>query len=141
MFVKFLSKEGKELPWTLPGLTVKGLYPIRPSTGTWFLDKGRTYRVLKIGRRQLPLTPAWAMTSHAAQGQTFSQGAIVDMKIGGSSSTMSSHVAITRVERRKDLLIFRPFPIELFNQGQKPGLELLLKVWRREYIDWKAIEK
>jgi hypothetical protein len=42
VFVKFLSKERKELPWTLPGLTVKGLYPIRPSTGTWFLDKGRT---------------------------------------------------------------------------------------------------
>ena len=122
VFVKFLSKEGKELPWTLPGLTVKGLYPIRPSTGTWFLDKGRTYRVLKIGRRQLPLTPAWAMTSHAAQGQTFCQGAIVDLKIGGSSSTMSSYVAITRVEHRKHLLIFRPFPQELFNQGQTPGL-------------------
>ena len=119
VFVKFLSKEGKELPWTLPGLTVKGLYPIRPSTGTWFLDKGRTYRVLKIGRRQLPLTPAWAMTSHAAQGQTFCQGAIVDLKIGGSSSTMSSYVAITRVEHRKYLLMFRPFPQELFNQGQK----------------------
>ena len=102
-FVKFLSKEGKELPWTLPALTVKGWYPIRRSTGTWFLDKGRTYRVLKIGRRQLPLTPAWAMTSHAAQGQTFSQGAIVDLKIGGSSSTMSSYVAITRVEHRKYL--------------------------------------
>ena len=87
------------------------------------------------------MTPAWAMTSHAAQGQTFNRGAIVDLKIGGSSSTMSSYVAITRVERRRELLIFRPFPIELFNQGQKPGLELLLKVWRREYIDWKAIEK
>ena len=81
------------------------------------------------------------MTSHAAQGQTFCQGAIVDLKIGGSSSTMSSYVAITRVEHRKHLLMFRPFPQELFNQGQKPGLELLLNVWRREYIDWKTIEQ
>ena len=83
----------------------KGLYPIRPRTNTLYLDKGRTYRVLRINRRQLPLTPAWAMTSFAAQGQTFSQGAIVDLKIGGSSSIMSSYVAITRVENRNDLLI------------------------------------
>ena len=81
------------------------------------------------------------MTSHAAQGQTCSKGAIVDLKIGGSSSAMSSYVAITRVERRRDLLVFRPFPRELFDQGQKPGLELLLKVWRREHIDWAAIEQ
>ena len=64
------------------------------------------------------------MTSHAAQGQTFCQGAIVVLRIGGSSSTMSSYVAITRVEHRKYLLMFRPFLQELFNQGQTPGLEL-----------------
>ena len=86
--------------------------------------------MLNISTRQLPLTPAFAMTSHAAQGQTYSKGAIVDLKIGGSSSAMSSYNAITRVERRR----------ELFAQGQKPGLELLLKVWRREHIDWDAIE-
>ena len=96
---------------------------------------------MKIVRRQLPMTPAFAMTSHAAQGQTFSKGAIVDLCIGGSSSTMSSYVAITRVERREDLLIYRPFPLHLFNKGQKPGMELLLRVWRHdETIDWKAIE-
>ena len=37
--------------------------------------------------------------------------------------------------------MFRPFPLELFTKGQTPGLELLLKVWRHEYIDWKIIEK
>ena len=81
------------------------------------------------------------MISHAAQGQTFDKGAIVDLKIGGGTSTMSSYVAITRVERRSELLIFRPFPFEFLNQGQKPGLELLLKVWRREKVDWQSIEK
>ena len=87
-------------------------------------NKGRTYRVLRINRRQLPLTPAWAMTSFAAQGQTFSQSAIVDLKIGGSSSIMSSYVAITRVENRNDFLMFRSFPLELFTKGQQSGLEL-----------------
>ena len=54
---------------------------------------------------------------------------------------MSSYVAITRVERREDLLIYRPFPLRLFDKGQKPGMELLLRVWRHDdTIDWKAIE-
>ena len=74
-----------------------------------YLDKGRLHPVLHIKRRQLPLTLAFAMTAHAAQGQTFSKGAIVDPNIGGSSSAMSSYVALTRVERRNDLLIFDHF--------------------------------
>ena len=81
------------------------------------------------------------MTAHAAQGQTFSNGAIVDLRLGGSSSAMASYVAITRVERREDLLIYRPFPISLFQNGQKPGLNLLMRVWRGEDIDWGQIEK
>ena len=83
------------------------------------------------------------MTVHAAQGQTFSNGAIVDLNIGGSSSsTVSSSVSLTRVERREDLLIYRPFPLELFNKVQKPGMELLLRAWRHDNtIDWEAIEK
>ena len=129
------------MSWKLDGMIEAGVYPIVPVRREWFLDKGRKHPQLKIVRRQLPMTPAFAMTSHAAQGQTFSKGAIVDLCIGGSSSTMSSYVAITRVERREDLLIYRRFPFELFNKGQKPGMALLLRVWRHDgTIDWKAIE-
>jgi len=127
VFVKFLSKNCKELDWTLLRLNEKGLYPIRPRTNTWYLDKGRTYRVLRINRRQLPLTPAWAMTSFAAQGQTFSQGAIVDLKIGGSSSIISSCVAITRVENRNDLLMFRPFPLDIFTKGKNKRSRIIIQ--------------
>ena len=45
------------------------------------MDKGRLHPVLHIKRRQLPLTPVVAMTAHAAEGQTFSKGAIVDLNI------------------------------------------------------------
>ena len=82
------------------------------------------------------------MTAHAAQGQTFGKGAIVDLNIGGSSSAMSSYVALTRVERRNDLLISRPFPRHLFSQGQKQGPVLLLQVCRKDVaVDWKALEQ
>ena len=99
VFVKFVAKDGEELNWTLPGQTEPGVYPIVPKKKDRYLDKGRLHPVLLIKRRQLPLTPAFAMTAHSAQGQTFSKGAIVDLNIGGSSSAMSSYVALTRVEQ------------------------------------------
>ena len=88
----------------------------------------------------LPLMPAFAMTAHFSQGQTFSDGAVVDLRLGGSSTAMASYVASTRVKQRQDLIIYRPFPKELFQNGQKPGLELLLQVWRGEKIDWAQLE-
>ena len=77
--------------------------------------------MLNIKRQQLQLTPAFAMTARAAQGQTVSKGAVVDLSIGGSSSAMSSNVALTRVERRTYLLIYHPTPIHVVNQGQTLG--------------------
>ena len=72
-------KQGKELDWTLPGLSERGLYPIDPRSRLWYLDKGSAQPALINTRRQLPLMSAFAMTSHAAQGQFFSHGAIVDL--------------------------------------------------------------
>ena len=120
VFVKFLDKNKKDLPWRLPGTPENVIYPTVPVIRHWFLDKNRPHPVLDIRRRQLPLTPAFAMTAHAAQGQTFSTGAIVDLKLGGSSSAMSSYVALTRVERRSDLIIYRPFSAAPFQKGQRP---------------------
>ena len=62
-----------------------GVYPIKPKRGAWFLDEGRKHTVLKISRQQLPLAPAFAMTAHAAQGQTL-PAAIIDLQIGKGTS-------------------------------------------------------
>ena len=126
VFVKLFEKDGNKLDWTLPGLSESGVYPTVPIKTYWFLDKGRLHPILQIKRQQLPLTPAFAMTAHAAQGQTVSRGAIVDVHIGGSSSAMSSDVALARVDRRSDLLIYRPFPLHLFYHGPTQGPYLLL---------------
>ena len=102
----------------LPGLIEKGLYLITPRNDMWYLDKGRSRPVLKITRTQLPLTPAYAMTAHASQGQTFGQGTIIDFTLGGSSSGMSSYVALTRVQRRSVLLILWPHSQGHCHRGQ-----------------------
>ena len=127
IYVRFQEENGRACSWTLPSLKEPGLYPITAKRSVWFLDKGRKHPVLRIIRQQFPLAPAFATTSHAAQGQTFRHGAIVDLSIGGSTSPLSSYVALTRVRSRKDLLIYRPFDREPFTKGERPGPALLFK--------------
>ena len=115
--------------WVMPGLNEPGLYPIPPKRSTWYLDKARKNPVLKITRRQLPLAPAFALTAHAAQGQTLA-AAVVDLQIGRGTSPIASYVALTRMKTREDLLIDRPFDRALFTQGPQEAPELLLKVLR-----------
>ena len=141
VLVKFRNADGSEVGWAVPGMQEKGLYPICPKKSTWFLDKGRLHPVLKIRRQQLPLAPAFAITSHAAQGQTFKKGAIVDLCIGKGSNPLGSYVALTRVTQRTHLLIYRPFKRELFTQGERDGPEYLLKLLRGEDVNWKIIEE
>ena len=48
-------------------------------------------------------------------------------------------LAITRVEGRERLLIFRPLALAPFQRGGDLGRNLLLRVWREEAIDWEQI--
>ena len=68
--------------------------PIPSKKSSWFVDKGRAHPVLRIVRKQIPLAPAFAITAHAAQGQTMVNGAIVDLCIGQGSNPLGSYVAI-----------------------------------------------
>ena len=54
---------------------------------------------------------------------------------------MSSYVALTRVRRREDMLIFRPFDRAPYTQKERKGPGLLLQVLRGDPMDWDAIEK
>ena len=81
------------------------IYPCAPHTarcsiarrkGSWFLDHGRSHPVLKVTRRQIPLASAFAITAHAAQGQTL-KAAIVDLQIRRGTSPIAAYVALTRI--------------------------------------------
>ena len=56
----FVVKE--DASWCLGTSKTPGLYPIKPTAGTWFLDKGRPRPKLSIHRKQLALAPAFAVT-------------------------------------------------------------------------------
>ena len=93
---------------------------------------------LDTSPKQLPLAPAYAITSHASQGQTLKYGAIVDLRMGKGTSPISSYVALTRVKYRNQLLVYRPFERELLTKGDSDGPPLFLQELSGECIDWKA---
>ena len=67
------------------------------------MDSGRAYSRLKNIREQLPLSPAFAMTAHASQGQTLPK-AIVDLCLSNESNSIASYVALSRVRSQSDIL-------------------------------------
>lgn len=80
------------------------------------------------------------MTAHAAQGQTFSKGCIVDLEIGGKANPLAAYVGLTRITDLERLLILRPFRKEPFQKRVGYGRDLLMKHLRHEEIDWKEVE-
>ena len=123
--------------WQLDGIEEPGVYPVRPLTKAWALDPKRKNSKLKIMRRQLPLTPAYAMTAHASQGKTL-PAVILDLSVDKRVDTTFGAVAASRVRSRHDCLILRPFEHWLFNRGINEGPQLLLQKLKGEDIDWEA---
>ena len=109
VYVKFESAK-----WQPEGLAELGFYPIVPKTKSWYVDKGRKVKTLKVSCTQLPLTPAYSMTAHSSQGKTLRAvllGLYVDKRVNPTIGT----VATTRVRSREDVLIMRSFPNSSFN--------------------------
>lgn len=85
VFVKFQNKDGSDVSWQFKGTPGPGLYPIVAVQRNLYVDRNRLRPVLRTRRQQLPFGPAFAMTAHASQGQTFTGRVIVDLRLGGSS--------------------------------------------------------
>eukprot|EP00434_Breviolum_minutum_P042312 symbB.v1.2.037656.t1/scaffold5622.1/size25200/1 len=92
VYVKF-----EKVGWQLDGIDEPGVYPIRPVTEDWYLDARRTPSVLKIKRRQVPLSPAYAMTAHSSQGKTLA-AVLLDLNVDKKVDTTFGTVAASRVQ-------------------------------------------
>ena len=111
--------------WQVHSCGQPGVYPVKPCSATWFLDKGRAHPQLAIHRRQLPLSPAFAVTIFSLQGGE-EDCLEVDVNISSKCSPQTSYVALSRTRSRAGLRIMRSFPITAF-QGTSPiGPALLL---------------
>ena len=128
----YVMKEGAG--WTLLPCAVKGLYPIKPVSSTWYLDKGRPSPKLNIHRRQLPLSPSFAVTIFSLQGDETDK-LEVDVNISSKCSPQTCYVALSRTKTRAGLRIMRSFPLTSF-QGVSPTAPgLLLAMLKHENMD------
>ena len=133
VYVKF---EGAT--WKLDGIDEEGVYPIYPRVRTWHLDKARKTKLLGVTRRQLPLVPGFAMTAYCSQGKTL-LAELLDLQVDSRVDKSFGVVGASRVKRRDDALILRPFPLWLYQRGASEGPTLLLQRLRGEEIDWEGI--
>ena len=117
------------------------VYPVAAQRKQWHLDRHRKNPMLRITRRQFPLAPAFAITAHAAQGQTVHTKIVADLAIGRHGDPLTAYVAVTRVTGRNNLAILRPFDARPFQKGQRLGRDLLLRAWRGEQLDWEHLHQ
>ena len=135
ILVRFKTKT----TWRVEGIDEDNVFPVAPQKKPWYLDKGRKRPVLRVTRKQFPLAPGFAATAHAAQGQTCKEGVVMDMHIGEAGDPLTAYIALTRVQDRYGLFVYRPFPAAPFQKGAKVGRELLLRFWGGEKMDWRAL--
>lgn len=135
VYVKFETTSA----WHVNGLPDANVYPVTTCRRSWYLDRNKKYPQLRVWRTQFPLAPAFAITAHVAQGQTLQEGVTTDLSIGLGGNPFTAYVAVTRVQGRNKLLIFRPFEATPFQRGVGVGRDLLLRKLRGEPIDWSAL--
>ena len=63
----------------------------------------------------------------------------MDMHIGEAGDPLTACIALTRVQDRHRLFVYRPFAARPLQQGAKVGRELLLQSWAGEKLDWSAL--
>ena len=133
VYVKFETATS----WQIPGMPDSNVYPVAPCRRVWYLDRQRQSPKLRVSRTQFPLAPQF--TAHVAQGQTIKEGVMTDLCIGPMGNPFTVYVAITRVQGRGKLLIFRPFDAAPFQKGIGLGRDLLLRHLRGDAINWQAL--
>ena len=67
--------------------------------------------------------------------------ALLDLNVDTRVDKSFGVAAASRVKRREDLLILRPFPRFLFQRGASEGPQLLLQKLRGESLDWDALRE
>ncbi|KAJ3009702.1 hypothetical protein NUW54_g2705 [Trametes sanguinea] len=84
----------------------EGYFPVLEDTVDMTFTHPYSGRKIRIRRTQVPIQPAFAMTAHKAQGQTFSR-VIIDLE--SCKGTEAPYVMLSRATTLKGVVILRPF--------------------------------
>jgi hypothetical protein len=93
-------------------------------------------QVIQVTRTQLPLVPAFAITTYKAQGLTMNK-IVVDLQVPvGTLQVASIYVPLSRVKKAEDIVILRPFDMKVLQVRPSPAQDAELK--RLDELDRKT---
>ena len=115
----------------------KNWFPMTPSTCVWSLDSEENVEIVRKG---FPMVPDFSCTIHLATGRTI-KSEIGDL--GGFEdrpshrAAMEAYIGLSRTTDAEGILITRPFPPKLFQQGPQPFPTYLMDVLQgKKDFDW-----
>jgi ATP-dependent exoDNAse (exonuclease V) alpha subunit len=98
--------------------------------------KKKVSQVIQVTRTQLPLVPAFAITTYKAQGLTMNK-IVVDLQVPvGTLQVASIYVPLSRVKKAEDIVILRPFDMKVLQVRPSPAQDAELK--RLDELDRKT---
>jgi len=93
-------------------------------------------QVIQVTRTQLPIVPAFAITTYKAQGLTMNK-IVVDLQVPlGTLQVASIYVPLSRVKKAEDIAILRPFDMKVLQVRPSPAQDAELK--RLDELDKKT---
>ena len=90
--------------------------PVISDTKSFFITHPITGRKCSIRRHQVPIQPAYAITAHRAQGQTYTH-VVVDLQ--NAMSIEAAYVMLSRATNLNGILILRPFNFRRIHQPSR----------------------
>ena len=123
----------------IPLIKKRFTVPIKQLFGHLFerVQGGRKIpQVIQVTKTQLPIVPAFAITTYKAQGLTMNK-IVVDLQVPvGALQVASIYVPLSRVKRVEDTVILRPFDMKVLQVRPTSAQDAELK--RLDELDRKT---
>ena len=118
--------------WRVHDDLEKGVYPLKVTGKIWNISENTKMKAKRWG---WCFVPDFGQTAHSVQGASLNAVIVDCLKVdicSKETEMLAAYIGLSRVRRKEALLIAEPFSPALFNHGQPPGPEILMKVLRRE---------
>ena len=135
--------DAQQAEWSVGKLPV-GVYPLRPRTRTWKVNK---YTGIEARRTGFWMLPDFGSTAHMIQGATL-EAAFADLLAAYSKGSMISQIAayicLSRVKQLESMCVMQPFSPFLFSHGSPAGPERLVRKLSKQIsrdealMEWEA---
>ena len=118
--------------WKIADDLPEGVYPLKPASRTWLVNKSTKVKVRRTG---FFIVPDFSSTAHMIQGQNLDAlfaNIMEDNFIEASSDELQviSYVMLSRAKFVENVWVLSAFPRQIFTRGPPAGPHILMKKLR-----------